>query len=76
MIQFQSEAYIRLLLRFTKTQSEMQILAVIDHMLNGLTQQECVEKYGIAQSALSMKKKRILELDDLVKQAIKINQRD
>jgi hypothetical protein len=54
----------------------MQILAVIDHMLNGLTQQECVEKYGIAQSALSMKKKRILELDDLVKQAIKINQRD
>lgn len=72
MIKFQSEAYIRLLLRFTKTQSEPLTLAVIDHMLNGLTQQECVEKHDVSQSALSMKKKRVLELDDLVRQAIQI----
>lgn len=67
-----SEKYIRLLLKFTKTKSEPLTLAVIDHILNGMTQQECVVKYGVTQSAISSKKSRLFELDELVENALQI----
>lgn len=67
-----SESYIRLLLKFTKTKSEPLICAVIDHILHGKTQQECVLTYGVSQSAISSKKSRLLELDELVDNALEI----
>ncbi|MGE6114270.1 hypothetical protein ACLHZ0_21150 [Aeromonas salmonicida] len=71
-----SEAYIRLLLRFTKTTSEPLVQAVIDHILHGKTQGECKDLYGVTQSNISEKKKRIYEIDGLVQDAIKIISED
>ncbi len=67
-----SEEYIRLLLKFTKTKSEPLILAVIDNILYGKTQNECAAKYGVVQSAISTKRQRLYELHELVESALEI----
>ena len=67
-----SEKYLRMLLKFTKTKSEPLTLAVIEHILHGKTQQECESRYGVTQSAISAKKSRLFELDELVENALKI----
>lgn len=64
------EDYVRQLFKIAQKHSDAVIEATIEHLCNGLTQEEAAEKYQITQSTVGRAVSRIKQLDKLVIDAI------
>lgn len=67
-----SEEYIRHLAKFTKIESEALLDALVEYMSSGASQSEVSLKFGVKQGKISQRAAKLVQLDRLVVEAIKI----
>lgn len=71
-----SEAYLRMLVGFTRVTSIVVFEAVIEHLTSGARQKELAAKYGVSQSVICRLKGRLLKLDKQIMKIAKLRSLD
>ena len=64
------EKYVRSLIKLTKSTSEKNLNALIEHLCKGKTQAESAQIYGVRQEAVARLSTRIKKLDIAVSDII------
>ncbi len=62
--------YIEQLFKIAQKHSDAVVAATVDHLCNGLTQDESAEKHNVTQSSVGRAVSRIKQLDKLIVEAI------
>lgn len=67
-----SEEYVRHLAKFTKIESEDLLNAVVEYLSVGTSQSDLSLKFGVKQGKISLRSAKLVQIDKLIVDAIKI----